>query len=33
MLNEVYGEFILKKGSILYHSSDELFRIQYIRII
>jgi hypothetical protein len=28
MLKEVYGEFILKKGSILYHSSDELFRIQ-----
>ena len=28
MLNEVYGEFILKEGSILYHSSDELFRIQ-----
>ena len=28
MLKKVYGEFILKKGSILYHSSDELFSLQ-----
>lgn len=28
MLKKVYGEIILKKGSILYHSSDEPFSIQ-----
>ena len=28
MLKEVYGEFILKKGSILYYSSEEPFSIQ-----
>ena len=28
MLKKVYGEFILKKGSILYHSSDDPFTLQ-----
>jgi hypothetical protein len=26
MLKKVYGEMIIKEGSILYHTSDELFQ-------
>jgi hypothetical protein len=29
MLREIYGEMKLKKGSILYHTSDDFFQINY----
>lgn len=33
MLRENYGEMILKSGSILYHTSDDLFEINYAKPI
>jgi len=31
MLKKIYGEMILKKGSILYHTSDDSFQINYTK--